>query len=172
MADNAEITAEPVSPLPPPAPAVGALQTSLSELIRESQKLRTDVHNAEALRAEKIAQIRRENLINLVVIGILALFMLMVLAIAWQSNRIAHDTKRNADTLIDCTTPGGRCYEEGRARTGEAVAVLQGVQLYIVECSRALPVPEYPPGPAFDRKFESCVQAKVTAAQKAGKFGP
>lgn len=172
MADNAEIAAEPVSPLPPPTPAVGALQSSLSELIRESQKLRTDVHNAEALRAEKIAQIRRENLINLVIIGILALFMLMVLAIAWQSNKIAHDTKRNADTLIDCTTPGGKCFQEGKARGNEAVAVLQGIQQYIVECSRALPVSEFPPGPAFDNRFESCVQAKVIAAQKAGKFGP
>lgn len=171
MTDDAEISPQPVTPLPPPV-GVGALQSSLSELIRESQKLRSDVHTAEQLRAQKIAQIRRENLINMVIIGILALFMLVVLAIAWQSNQIAHDTRRNADTLIDCTTPGGQCYKEGTARTGQAVAVLQGIQQYIIECSRALPVAEYPPGPAFDAKFESCVQAKVTAARKAGKFGP
>lgn len=171
MTDDAGIPLQPVTPLPPPATAAGALQSSLAELIRESQKLRTDVHNAEQLRAQKIEQIRRENLINLVVIAILAVFMLIVLAIAWQSNEIAHDTRRNADTLIDCTTPGGTCYKEGVARTGEAVAVLQGIQQYIIECSRALPVAEFPPGPAFDSRFESCVQAKVAAGRKAGKFG-
>lgn len=148
--------------VPPAGPAtIDGLRNSLAEVISESKALRADVHTAEALRAQKIAQIRKESLLNLVILGGLALFMVIVLAVAYQNNQIAKDTKRNADTIVDCTTAGGKCYDEGRKRTGEAVGTLQRIQLYIIECSRALPVAQYPPGPKFDRLFESCVAAKV-----------
>lgn len=152
---------------PVTASTADALRASLNELIAESQALRADVQKAEALRAVKIAQIRRENLINLVLIGGLSLLMLILLAVAYQSNKIAHDTKRNADQIIDCTTEGGKCYKAGRAATGGAVTTLQRIQVYIVECSRALPVDKYPPGPAFDTRFENCVRARLASGAPA-----
>lgn len=158
--------------VPPATPAtVDGLRSSLTDLIAESKALRADVHSAEALRAQKIAQIRRESLINLAILAGLALFMMIVLAVAYQNNQIAKDTKRNADLIADCTTAGGRCYESGRARSGEAVGTLQRIQLYIVECSRALPVREYPPGPRFDRPFETCVTAKLRTPAPAPSPG-
>lgn len=164
------VTPGPDGPATPPLagrPAVAtteALRLSLDQLIAESQALRGDVHKAEKLRAEKIAQIRRENLINLVLLGGLSLFMVILLAVAYQNNKIAHDTKRNADTLIDCTTPSGKCYQNGRVATTAAITTLQRIQVYIVECSRALPVAEYPSGPKFNAIFEGCVQTKLVEA--------
>lgn len=37
---------------------------------------------------------------------------------------IAQDNQRNGQLLIDCTQPGGDCYEKGQERTGEVIQLL------------------------------------------------
>lgn len=161
---------QPVDPFTqPPTAAQGQaatlLRASLDSLIDESQALRTDVRAAEAQRARELARRRQENMVMSGLLGILSLLMLMMLTVAWQNNKISKDVRRGAAQLADCTTPGGNCYRQGQARTGLAIDDLQNRQLYIIECSRKFPTAEYPPGPRFDRLFETCVAARLAEAR-------
>jgi hypothetical protein len=66
-------------------------------------------------------------------------------------------------TVQDCTTNRqGQCYKEGQARTGEAVGSLFWTSMYNTECARLYPDEH---GPAFDKKLEACVAAKMKARQ-------
>lgn len=42
--------------------------------------------------------------------------------------------QEQADLIIDCTSPGGKCYEEGQQRTAKVVAGLNVVSQYSVIC--------------------------------------
>lgn len=134
------------------------LRRSLTELIEESQALRMDVKRAERQR-------RKENQINLGLTGILVIFVLIVLGVAWQNNQITHNTAETNRQIADCTTAGGTCYNEGRARTSAAIGDLIKATVYMSECARLYPGES---GPAFDAKLEQCVADKLEAARKAG----
>jgi hypothetical protein len=151
--------------------AASVLRESLDSLIVESQMLRTDVRAAETQRSRETARRRQENLAMFGLLGVLSLLMLLMITVAWQNNQLAQHVKASSDQLQDCTTPGGDCYKQGQARTGQAVQTLQRIQIYIVQCSRSLPVDRYPPGPAFDKAFESCIADRLAAAQATGR-GP
>jgi hypothetical protein len=138
--------------------ATAALRSSLEDLINESQALRTDVKTAEVQRAREAERRRQENRVMFGLIGILSILMLLMLTVAWQNNQLSADVRASSKQLSDCTTPGGKCYAEGQARTGQAVRRLQLIQLYIVQCSRELPGIE---GPEFDRRFEACVERRL-----------
>lgn len=143
---------EPTEPIEPAAASgVHALSASLSELVAESQALRTDVRTAEATR-------RKENRINLVVIIMLTLFVVLVLVVAWQNNRIAAETRTTNDRIADCTTAGGRCYEDGKQRTGAAIGNIIQAEIALGECSRLYPGES---GPAFDQKLKACVYSRI-----------
>lgn len=131
------------------------LQTSLATLLDEAQRLRGDVHTAEAAR-------KRANQINLAVLGLLGLFVAMLLVIGWQNNQLAQDVSRTNEQVADCTTPGGGCYEDGRARTAGAIAALTRISVFVSQCGRLYPGES---GPDFDRKLEQCVAAKLAQAQ-------
>lgn len=55
-----------------------------------------------------------------------------------QLGSVAADTKRNSDRLVDCTTPGGKCYEQGRSATGGAVGTINKVTISAIYCSGKL----------------------------------
>lgn len=48
---------------------------------------------------------------------------------------VAADTKRNSDRLVDCTTPGGKCYEQGRSTTSGAVGTINRVAITVEYCA-------------------------------------
>lgn len=138
-------------PLAEVPPSVAMLRLSLTALIEESKALRTDVKANEAAR-------KRENHINMALLGLLAVFIAMVFVVAWQNNNIAQDTRDTNARMADCTTPGGRCYSEGSKRTGDAIGNIIRAEVYMAECTRLLPGES---GPEFDKKLEQCVVDKL-----------
>jgi len=146
-----------MNPIEPTPPSVAAqtegLARSLSALIVESQALRTDVKANEQAR-------KRENQINLGVLLMLSLFVLVVLVIAWQNNSITRQVHDTNDRITSCTVPGGRCYEESKARTGDAINAIIATQVAALECARNLPGLT---GDEYNRRLEACVYERVQA---------
>lgn len=142
-----------ITPASVAAQHAAALSLSLDKLIGESKLLRDDVNIAERTR-------RRENRLNLVLIGMLSLFVLCVLAVAWQNNRIAKQTADTNAHVVSCTVPGGKCYENAKTQQSGAVAAILRASTYMAECSRLHPGES---GPAFDSFLEACVAAKLAA---------
>lgn len=136
---------------PAPSPHVAALRDSLAELIVESQALRTDVRGAERAR-------RRASQISLGLLGLVGLFVGMLMVVSWQNNRLAHQVAETNTRMADCTTPGGKCYEEGRKRTDGAVSAVVRISVLTNQCARLFPEES---GPAYDRKLEACVQERL-----------
>lgn len=145
-----------------PEARIASLSQSLADLIAESQALRTDVNAAEVAREHEAKQRKRENQINLGLIGMIAIFVVMVMVMVWQNNSISQDTRQTNKQMADCTTPGGGCYEEGRARTADAISDITKVSIYMAECSRLSPGES---GPEFDKKLEACVYEKLKAGR-------
>lgn len=142
----------PVSPAL--SPSVSALRTSLTDLIKESQALRTDVHSAEAAR-------RKATAVNLGLLALLVLFVGLLIVVTWQNNRLVEKVDNTNSTMADCTTPGGKCYEDGRRRTGAAIGDIVWASVYMNQCARLYPDES---GPSYDRKLEACVTKRLQEA--------
>ncbi len=143
-----------VDPVGPPAhtsATAAELQRQLDSILDEAQRLRGDVHGAEVAR-------KRANQINLAVLAVLAGFVAMLLAVVVQGNKTAHQTADTQKAIEDCTTPGGRCYEDGRRRTAQAIDDIVKVSIYMAECARLYPGES---GPEYDKKLESCVFGRL-----------
>lgn len=135
----------------PDNPTVTTVTSHLDALVAESKALRTDLRAKEAAR-------RREIRTLIGVMTILAVFMLLVLTIAWQNNQVVKQTHENGEKIADCTTAGGKCYEDGKARTGAAIADILRGEIALGECSRLYPGES---GPAFDVKLRACVYQRI-----------
>lgn len=143
-------------PLPRNNPlAVDALDSRLAGLIAESAALRTDLKSSEAQR-------RKENLISMAVGVLIIIFIALVLGVAIQNRSISNDAatsareaKRSADVVADCTTPQGKCYQDGTKRTGGAVGNLVRAQIIVAECDRA--------NRASDSAFKACLATRLKA---------
>lgn len=140
---------------PSPEPVPKPLGVSLTELIKESQALRGDVHGAEAAR-------RRAGRVNLALLAVFAVLVAVLLAVTMQNYRLAHRIGETNARMADCTTPGGRCYEESRRRTGTAIADIIRAQIFMAECSRLYPGEA---GPTYDRKLEACVTERLAGPE-------
>jgi hypothetical protein len=127
------------------------LGKSLADLVAESQALRGDIHNAEQAR-------RRASRVNLGLTMLLVAFVVALLAVGWQNNRLSHQVAATNATLADCTVTGGKCYEEGKARTGAAITAVLHAEVAAVECARLWPGES---GPELNRKLEACVDARL-----------
>lgn len=143
-------------------PAVEQLRASLSALIAESQALRSDVHGAEVAR-------KRANQINLGVLGLLAIFTALLVAIGWQNNQVIQRVDETNDQVASCTTPGGTCYEEGRTRTSGAISAVVRISIFVSQCGRLYPGES---GPAYDAKLQQCVMDRLAAAQAQAAPSP
>ncbi len=145
------------------SPAVAALRESLTLVLDESRALRVDVAAAEKARRQAEAATRKTGHINMALTGVLAVLVALVLAIGWQNNRLATDVADTNKIMADCTTPGGACYEQGRARTDSAVSAVVRISVYVSQCGRLWPGES---GPDYDRKLEQCVAAKLAQAAR------
>ncbi len=152
----------PNDPLGAEPAAVTSLRRSLTDLIAESQALRGDVHTAEKAR-------RRTNQINLGLLGLLALFVALLVAIGWQGNQAIDQARETNQTIADCTTPGGVCYQEGQTRTNGAVSAVVRISIYVSQCGRLWPGES---GPDYDAKLQKCVLERLAQAQSAPPTAP
>lgn len=166
--------------------AADRLARRLEDVVAESKALRADVAVAERQRGRELrqqaaqiqqraAESRRQRWALIIIAGLLAIVGLVAL----QNRGISRDAAESAGAarttsaqLQDCVVPTGTCYRNGQARTGRAVLDISRTQLYIVECARALPVEEYPPGPKFDAAFERCVAARLALPPAVPKPSP
>ena len=150
-----------------PAPSASyTLQTALNAVAEtfteESRRLRIDVHAAEEAR-------RRASRINIGLLVLLSALVALLLMVTWQNNLLARDVRKSSDSIADCTTAGGKCYEQSGRRTGNAIADIIKAQVYVAQCSRLRPGQS---GPVFDKEIEQCVAERLAAADKARKPQP
>lgn len=96
------------------------LTGALTSLADELRHLRTDI------RADS-KQRRRESLLSIGLALVLVLLMVGMLFVGWQNHSIG-------DQIADCTTAGGRCYEEGRRRSSEGVDRLIRSNIHLHRC--------------------------------------
>jgi hypothetical protein len=153
-----------------------ALRRSLTDLAdvftRNTSEIRQDIGtlerfltSVEGLRREAA---RRQHRILVALGAGLVLILVALASTLW----IAAEAKRTSAAVADCTTAGGKCYENGRRQTSDAVGAILKAESYQVECARLYPGES---GPAFDVKFEACVSAKLQAGmatQPAPSPGP
>lgn len=146
----------------PVSPAVAALGQSLSEVLAEAQALRSDVHTAEEAR-------RKATVVNLGLLALLVLFVALLGAVSWQNNQLIEKVEQTNSTMADCTTPGGRCYEEGNRRTSGAINDIIWASVYMAQCARLYPGEV---GPEYDKKLEACVTQRLQQAAKERQATP
>jgi hypothetical protein len=75
------------------------------------------------------------------VAAVMAVLVMVVVGQAVQLQKlgkIANDTRAGTDRLVDCTTPGGKCYEQGRSTTSGAVGSINKVTVAAIYCSGKL----------------------------------
>lgn len=137
----------------------------VDELVRplmdEAHKLR------EVVEADN-EQRKRENR-RLLAVGVaLVLILGAQLALLVQSRtrsieygKILETTSEAQQRIADCTTAGGKCYQEGQQRTGQVMRDLAKFNAYAVECGRDLS--------RSDAQVEACTVAKIEAAAKAAQ---
>lgn len=148
---------------PPAVPSVITdLRADLAAVLAESAALRVDVHTAEAART-------KANRINTGVLAVLAVFVGLVLVVAFQNTRIATQEQRVNEQIADCTTAGGTCYELSNVRTRAAISQIVLASVYVAECARLHPGES---GPAFDAALEQCIAAKLAAAAPLPTVSP
>ncbi len=139
-----------------PEPLVESITGHLEDIIEESRGLRGDVRQAERAR-------RKASAFNLAVLIVLAVALLAVAGLGWQNNQLAERQNETNRRMADCTTPGGRCYEESRARTSGAIATVVRISVYVSQCGRLYPGES---GPEYDAKLEKCVAGKLATASE------
>src|SRR5688572_21415762 len=111
-----------------------AFARSLDTLARAAEAAGEDVRtfNAER-RQEALAQRKRDRVTHAVGV-VVCLLLLVVLAVAWQNQRIGRQNAEISNQIADCTTAGGVCYEQGRERTGAAINELVRANMAVHEC--------------------------------------
>lgn len=97
-------------------------------------------------------QLRRATMARLIKSVLLAGTLVALLIGVARLNNVADVNRRNGELLVDCTTPGGGCYERGRAETGKAIDLLQRATVAAVECAKSQPT---------DALIEACVRSKL-----------
>lgn len=149
------------------------LRASLNDLAESFSRKTSEIHEdigtvsefitlGEKLREEAG---RRQNRILVVLAALLVLSLFGNVA----TLQVASSAKATSEAVADCTTAHGKCYEAGRARTGDAISDLIVSQLAVVQCARLYPGES---GPAYDAKLAACVRERVLAAQKAREAQP
>ena len=68
--------------------------------------------------------------------------------------RVSQVNSRLNQRMIECTTPGYRCYDEGQERTGQAVVTLNEVTKAAVICADQ-------PGVITQATMESCLKKQL-----------
>jgi hypothetical protein len=137
------------------APSIEAILSAANSAAEEAKDLKAQVVVANQAR-------RRENRIYLMILGVLGLFVALSLFVSAQNYQIAEQTRTTNERLADCTTPTGKCYRQGQARTGSAVADILKASVYMAECSRLRPGDS---GPEFDAFLERCVAERIVRSR-------
>ncbi len=124
------------------------LTTSSDSLIESNLALAS----ATVTATEREATARKRFYWSMLALGLLTLLALTGIFSALVS------AQRSRNQLADCIQPTGRCFREGQARTGAAVASLNQVTVLAAVCA-----PDYArlPLPARTKAIEACIVAQL-----------
>lgn len=103
----------------------------------------------QPLEEKIVSQIRWVNLFKIVFISLITVSTLMAVSLLiYQNFKIvdiskdargaAESTRVGTARLVDCTTPGGKCYEQGRSATSGAVGSINKGTIAAIWCSTHL----------------------------------
>lgn len=148
------------APMTAPEHRTTAGNKAAAEAIHEM--LRPFRDEAEATRQAIEDRSRTQRRINAWVIGLVAVIGVMVVLMLWMlvkdGQRRAQSRellKNNADLsarIADCTSVGGKCYEQGQLRLKGAIIQLTETNKAIVLCSKTTD---------SDAELDACVQARM-----------
>lgn len=127
-------------PLPTHDAIIAGLASAAMELSATGQAVLSAFRTTRAQRIAVLALLILNTVAALAVIGGVA-------ALIW----IGNGNRDNTGIIRDCTTPGGVCYERGRAQTAEAVKTLRQYQVITVQCAHE----------STDAAIEACVERKA-----------
>lgn len=99
-------------------------------------------------------------LIKTLLIGVTVLFatitMFAVLILLTRVDETTVSTNRYGERLVDCTTPGHKCYDDGLKNQAEAIESLNKITIYATFCAKTLP-------PTITvEEMQKCIQARIT----------
>lgn len=95
----------------------------------------------------KMAFIVTGTVTSMVIVGILLAGMARLEAITTSTNS-------NSQLLIDCTSPTGKCYQDGQRRTGSAIGTINQVSIYAAYCSKI-------PSNTTVKQIETCINKEL-----------
>lgn len=127
--------------------ALYELRRALERVADVSRGVRGDVAEANRVR-------RRDNTVTLVLAAVIVLLLAGALTLTVQNAKIARQNREISRQVADCTTAGGRCYQEGQRRTGEAVADIARMQVLVEVCGSQ-------PGVDTVAEVQRCVQQRA-----------
>ena len=80
-----------------------------------------------------------------------------------QESRSARDALIDTTNRIkDCTDPKGKCYRDGQARTGDAIASINAAQIAAIACSQELTARTAAEAVARNAAIAACVRKVLT----------
>lgn len=88
---------------------------------------------AEESRQDRLARNRRDRL-HLVLLIVVTLMIGGLGTLGWQNRRLNSGNAQILQAVRDCTTAGGRCYENSEARSGQYIQQLVAAQFDIAWC--------------------------------------
>lgn len=109
----------------------------------------------EKLKKAQIRYYRLRNLLTLIGVGSMTAILIIVLLTSSRISNLAIQTHENTQTLINCTTPGHACYEQGHTATSGAVGTIAQVIAAAAFCVKNL---EHGVSQA---DLEKCIQANI-----------
>lgn len=127
---------------------------AMTSILEEAKQLRLDYQ-------QQTAESRRSSRILMGAIAALIALIIPMVILLIINTQVMRQSNETARVIADCTTPGGRCYDEGRSRTSGAIGDIVRASVYMSQCSRLYPG-EY--GEEFDRKLEACVNERLSKA--------
>jgi len=139
--------------------SLGDAARALAEEVRDDR-----AHRETEMRAAVAAQ-RRQNRIMVTLLAIVAVLVIGLVTIGVQNRlrsnqnaQIIRQTAATSEQIADCTTVGGKCYEQGGRRTTDAVRMIILAQVYTPTCSKITET---------DDALVQCVMRKLAAAASA-----
>jgi type II secretory pathway pseudopilin PulG len=122
----------------------------LSALLEESRQLRADTRERER-RQRRTNQLTVAGIVVvLLMLGVLLIILVQNQQRATVSRALLRDNVSTSAQIADCTTAGGKCYEQGQRRSAEAVQQLINADVVIARCARSTDT---------DTQLQRCVDA-------------
>jgi hypothetical protein len=113
-----------------------------------------------AVKQDGVARRKENKRILAVAVALLVLLVLTVAVLlqnrsrSIQSGQILRNSAATSDLIADCTSPGGKCYQESQKRTQGVLAQLVEINKIVAQCAKVTNT---------DDEMDTCVQARLKA---------